>query len=81
MEGLLAAYFSQHNPEVIGNDYLVIGTLDRPDWQQGTASPMAIAEIFDHFHDFRDVVTFRPVGGWQPADRRAERWSGKRGTA
>src|SRR5438105_4958410 len=32
IEAFLAAFFDQSKPEVIGNDYLVVGTLDRSDW-------------------------------------------------
>ena len=65
VEALLAAFFSQHEPKVIGNEYLVIGTLDRPDWQRGTQSPMPIREMVEHLHDFKAVVRFELVGGWQ----------------
>src|SRR5215470_12897802 len=36
VEQFLAAFFSVQNSEVVGNEYLVIGTLDRPDWKRGT---------------------------------------------
>ena len=65
VEALLVAIFEERNPEVIGNDYLVIGTLDRPDWQRGTRSPLAIREMIKHLHDFREVIKLEPVGGWQ----------------
>jgi hypothetical protein len=65
LEALLTAFFTEHNPEVIGNDYLVIGTLDRPDWQRGTKSPLTIHEMVEHLHDFREVLRFELVGGWQ----------------
>ncbi len=65
LEGFLAAFFAEHHPEVIGNDYLVIGTLDRPDWQRGTQSPLPIRELVECLHDFRDVLRFALVGGWQ----------------
>ncbi|MDA8187170.1 MAG: hypothetical protein M0T85_03385 [Dehalococcoidales bacterium] len=41
---------------MIGNKYLVIGTLDRPDWQRGAQSPMPIWEMVEHLHDFKEVV-------------------------
>jgi hypothetical protein len=65
VESFLAAYFAEHDPEVIGNDYLVIGTLDRPDWRRGTKSPLPIQEIAEHLYDFREVLQFELVGGWQ----------------
>ncbi len=55
LEALLTALFAKHNPKVIGNKYLVIGTLDRPDWQRGAQSPMPIWEMVEHLHDFKEV--------------------------
>ena len=40
VEGILAALFSERQPEVIGNDYLVIGTVDRPEWKQRLYLPV-----------------------------------------
>ncbi len=65
LEAQLAVFFAKHSPEVIGNDYLVVGTLDRPDWQQGTKSPLSVQELIEHLHDFNDVLRFELVGGWQ----------------
>jgi hypothetical protein len=66
LEALLEAFFTEHNPEVIGNDYLAIGTLERADWQRGTQSPLLIQELVAHLHDFKEVLQFELVGGWQP---------------
>ena len=66
LEALLAACFTAHHPEVIGNDYLAIGTLERADWQRGTQSPLPIQELVAHLHDFKEVLQFELVGGWQP---------------
>lgn len=49
----------------MGNDYLVVGTVDRADWQQGVQTPPTTAEMLSHLHDFKDVVRFTPVGGWR----------------
>jgi hypothetical protein len=58
--------FAGRNPEIIGNDYLVIGTFDRPTWKQGRQTPLTIQEMVDELHDFREVLQFEPVGGWMP---------------
>src|SRR6266511_2521380 len=34
IESLMAALFETRRPEVVGNKYLVVGTLDRADWKQ-----------------------------------------------
>jgi hypothetical protein len=66
LEAQLAHLFASHGPEVIGNDYLVIGTFDRPTWKQGRQTTLTIQEMVDELHDFREVLRFEPVGGWMP---------------
>ncbi|MCA1635127.1 MAG: hypothetical protein LC802_15905 [Acidobacteria bacterium] len=39
LEALLAAGFAAHEPEVIGNDYYVIGTVERKIWRKGMRVP------------------------------------------
>ena len=34
VESLMAAAFEQLNPQVIGNDYLVMGAAERSDWRE-----------------------------------------------
>jgi len=64
IEAHLVRLFLQHKPEVIGNDYLIIGTLDRADWKRGLQKPLAYAEIEESLHDFKKVWRFEMVGGW-----------------
>ena len=64
VEHFLASFFSEQNPEVIGNDYLVLGTVDRPVWKRGTQQLLALQEMLEELHDFKDVVTFQLTGGW-----------------
>jgi hypothetical protein len=69
LERLLAAIFSVHNPEIVGNDYLVIGTMDRPEWKRGTQDQLQLKDLLDVLHDFKEVVTFKIVGGgWAPRE-------------
>jgi hypothetical protein len=65
LEAVMAAAFAERAPEVIGNDYLVIGTLDRPDWLRGTKSLLSIAEMIEALHDFRSVRKLESAGGWE----------------
>ena len=69
IEANLAAFFTQTQPEVVGNDYLVLGTLDRPDWQKGVEAPLSVQQMLDVLHDFKDVLKFELVGGWQLDER------------
>ena len=67
LEAWLAAFFGQQQPEVVGNDYLVVGTEDRAAWRRGTHTPLAISEALEYLHDFIDVVRFEPAPRWGPA--------------
>jgi hypothetical protein len=69
LEAQLAAFFGTTKPEVVGNDYLVLGTLDRAAWKEGRETPRGIPEMVENLHDFKDVltVTVKPAG-WYPAD-------------
>jgi len=67
IEEFLAAYFSRVDPEAIGNDYLVLGTVDRADWRQGMKQPLTTQEMLDRLHDFKQELQFQLVGGWGPA--------------
>jgi hypothetical protein len=64
IEPFLAAFFTSQYPEVVGNDYLVIGTLEKAAWKRGTQQHLAPQEMLDALHDFKDVVTLRLTGGW-----------------
>lgn len=60
LEEQLTLYFSHVNPDIIGNDYTVIGTLKLNEWKQDKDNP-SIQEMLEHLHDFKEVVTFRRV--------------------
>jgi hypothetical protein len=65
LEDVLARTFAVLNPEIVGNDYLVIGTLDRADWKRIDQNKLPIQDTIEALHDFKDVVTFEPMGGWR----------------
>jgi hypothetical protein len=64
LEHLLASIFTEQNPEIVGNDYLVLGTQDRPVWKRGVQHPPTFQEAIESLHDFKEVVTFKITGGW-----------------
>lgn len=45
IEHLLTTMFAQANPEVIGNEYLIIGTVDKKAWREGLQQPKPAAEM------------------------------------
>jgi hypothetical protein len=61
---LLVSIFTERKPEVVGNDYLVLGTQDKPAWKRGTQQQMTLQEMLEALHDFKEVITFKLTGGW-----------------
>jgi len=69
IEELLAGIFAELDPSVIGNDYLIMGTVERQAWREGVKQPQGIPEMLEHLHVFKEVRTVRvQPGGWYPAD-------------
>jgi len=69
LEAQLEALFAERDPSLIGNDYLVLGTVERQAWREGMKQPKGIQEMLEHLHIFKEVRTieYRPAG-WYPAD-------------
>ncbi len=61
LEAQLAVLFQEHNPQLIGHDYLVLGTLDHDVWERGGTTPLNIPEMIDNLHDFLDVLRIQPA--------------------
>jgi tetratricopeptide (TPR) repeat protein len=61
LEEQLVAQFITSNPEVIGNDYQVVGTLERAEWNQGKHEPLSFEQVREYLHDFKEVITFQRV--------------------
>jgi hypothetical protein len=49
-------------------EYVVIGTLDREDWQAGHSKPWSAPEAVDRAWVFEDCWNFVVRGGWGPAE-------------
>ena len=72
LEAELAYSFSRFAPEVIGNDYMVLGTIDKKVWQEGVKGKESqLKEMLKHVADFKAVydLEYEP-GGWYPADEK-----------
>lgn len=61
LEEQLVTQFMTINPEAIGNDYQVVGTLDRAEWNQGKQEPLSFEQVREYLHKFKEVVTFQRV--------------------
>jgi len=65
LESLMAACFEQSNPQIIGNNYLVMGVAERRDWREGKKGKMLQGETIERMLVFKDVLNFEPVHpGW-----------------
>jgi hypothetical protein len=60
LEALMTAYCEDQAPEVMGNEYLLLGTVDTPVWERGAEGTLTPEDLVDHLHDFKDVWTFEP---------------------
>src|SRR5262245_57020709 len=68
LEAELAHHFGRLAPEVVGNDYLVVGTVDRRYWQEGLSGQgQTLGDALDHLADFKKVLELEvEPGGWRP---------------
>jgi hypothetical protein len=68
LEEMLVAALLPHNPDVIGNEYLVLGTVERKVWREARKREDGGQKSLDNLHDFKEVVLVEVEGpGWVPA--------------
>src|SRR5262249_9884594 len=71
IEHLLTGLFSQSSPEVIGNEYLIVGTVEKKTWREGIQQPKPIAELLTQTSDFatyyKELRMSQP--GWYRGDQ------------
>jgi hypothetical protein len=68
LENYLVAIFEERDPDAIGNDYLVVGTVDRPVWRQGSKGTLTSQDLLENLHDFKDYWQFKLSPRWGPAE-------------
>ena len=69
IESHLLKTFQQIDNSVIGNDYLIIGTIEKKAWKDNIKQPIPFDELQDYVHDFKSTQTIRmTMGGWFPQD-------------
>jgi hypothetical protein len=78
LEQQLAYSFQKRAPEHIGNDYLILGTLDVADWKRGMAKPVPLKEMLDRHHPFKEELEVKVTGGWMPVSEPPPGKSGRR---
>jgi len=63
VETLMTACLEKERPSIIGNDYLVFGTLDRSDWKESQEKPNT-SVVMGKVYPFKDMLNFEPVPSW-----------------
>lgn len=75
LEAELAYSFGRIAPEVVGNEYVVLGTIDKKVWQGGLEGrDRDFTEILEHVADFeREYDLVYEPGGRYPADEESRK--------
>ena len=69
LESLMAACFEQSKPEIIGNNYLVMGVAERRDLLEGKKGKISQSQTIERILVFKDVLNFELVrAGWYHED-------------
>jgi hypothetical protein len=67
LEDELVHVFETRALEVIGNPYVVFGTVDKRRWKESLdRQGDALTETLDHVADFKKVLGLKVDGGWRP---------------
>lgn len=65
VESLMACRLEDAAPSIIGNKYLVFGTLTKIDWQEHRKATTDSGKAMEQVYVFKDVWNFELVrGGW-----------------
>ena len=69
LEDMLVQTFQSRAPDVIGNDYLVMGTFDKATWRHREKELLTMGSLPEYLHDFKEYlhVEHNPAH-WGPAD-------------
>lgn len=71
LEHELANNLAFMNPGAIGNDYLVLGTVDMKVWRQGLKGGNDFDTVLKHTADFKKYFDLHvEPGGWYPANEK-----------
>jgi hypothetical protein len=61
----LTETFLEINAEVIGNDYLIVGTVEKQAWRENINQPKPFNELLNHIHDFKSYQNLHmTMAGW-----------------
>ena len=60
----MATCFEKVSPAIIGNEYLVIGTLNRSDWKESRDRSITSGDVLEKVYPFKAVLSFEPMPSW-----------------
>lgn len=67
IEHHLTEMFLKIDQDVIGNNYLVFGTVEKKAWRENMNRPKPFDEMRQHIHDFKSYQNIRmTMAGWFP---------------
>ena len=64
VEDLMVRSFEERDPSIIGNNYFVVGTLDRSVWRQHRNTSTEAGKVVDDIYVFKDVKNFELMPNW-----------------
>lgn len=64
IESILAQLLGKPVEKLSKDDYLILGSIDRPDWKRGVTGDLVLEDLIAALHDFKKVITVKPMGGW-----------------
>lgn len=71
IEHLMTDLFLHYDPDIIGNDYLIMGTVERKVWHEGMKQMLAVDKILPHLSHFvtyyQELRLTQP--GWYHVDQ------------
>ena len=71
IESIMTDGFQERNPDIIGNEYLVIGTLDKSDWRRFRKEETHPRDVIEYMYHFKDVLNFDVIpAGWHMPEKR-----------
>ncbi len=70
LEDELVHTFETRSPEIIGNPYLVFGTVDIKWWKQSLGRREdSLTQMLEHVTQFKSIRELKMTGGWQPVKK------------
>ena len=67
LEHWLAVSCQERKPEIIGNDYFVLGTVDKATWRKQKKESIPMGELTAYLHDFKEYLQISSSPGrWYP---------------